>query len=175
MLVARNPPVNAGHAEDRFEPIPGSRRFPGGGHGNPLQYSCLDNPMDTGAWWATGFRVAKSQTQPKRQHGIVKGTLVIVSWALLRKICSSTCEIYGNWQVPKLLWDSVSSQIDLTKSFLAGCWGLDGTEKGVQVAEMSIEAELLPRRSRGAVEYVLAVWEWTWTQRFCKKEWKKSN
>ena len=40
--------------------IPGSGRFPGGGHGNPFQYSCLDNPMDTGAWRATVHGVAKS-------------------------------------------------------------------------------------------------------------------
>ena len=45
--------------------IPGSGRSPGGGHGNPLQYSCLDNPMDRGAWWATVHRIAKSQTQLK--------------------------------------------------------------------------------------------------------------
>ena len=39
--------------------IPGSGRYPGGGHGNPLQYSCLENSMDKGAWWATirGVRV----------------------------------------------------------------------------------------------------------------------
>ena len=42
--------------------IPGSRRSPGEGNGNPLQYSCLENPMDGGAWWATVHRVAKSQT-----------------------------------------------------------------------------------------------------------------
>ena len=42
--------------------IPGSGRSPGGGHGNPLQYSCLENPMDRGAWWATVHGVAKSQT-----------------------------------------------------------------------------------------------------------------
>ena len=43
--------------------IPGSGRFPGGGNGNPLQYSCLENPMDGGAWWATAHGVAKSQTR----------------------------------------------------------------------------------------------------------------
>ena len=43
--------------------IPGSGRFPGGGHSNPLQYSCLENPMDTGAWWATIDRVSKCGTQ----------------------------------------------------------------------------------------------------------------
>ena len=37
-------------------------KIPGGGHGNPLQYSCLENPMDRGAWWATAHRIAKSQT-----------------------------------------------------------------------------------------------------------------
>jgi len=46
--------------------IPGSGRSPGGGHGNPLQYSFLENPMDRGAWWATIRRVAKSLTQLKR-------------------------------------------------------------------------------------------------------------
>ena len=39
---------------------------PGGGHGNPLQYSCLENPMDIEAWWAKGHRVAQKRTQLKR-------------------------------------------------------------------------------------------------------------
>ena len=43
--------------------IPGSGRSPGGGNGNSLQYSCLENPMDRGAWWATVHGVAKGQTQ----------------------------------------------------------------------------------------------------------------
>ena len=43
-------------------PIPGSKRSLGGGHGNPLQYSCLENAMDRGAWRVTVHRVAKSQT-----------------------------------------------------------------------------------------------------------------
>ena len=43
--------------------IPGSGRFPGEGNGNPLQYSCLGNPMDRGAWQATIHEVAKSQTR----------------------------------------------------------------------------------------------------------------
>ena len=42
--------------------IPGLGRSPGGGHGNPLQYSCLENPTDRGAWWATVHGVAKSWT-----------------------------------------------------------------------------------------------------------------
>ena len=46
--------------------IPGSGRSPGGGHGNPLQYFCLENPMDIGTWQATVHRVIKSQTQLKQ-------------------------------------------------------------------------------------------------------------
>ena len=41
--------------------IPGSERLPGEGYGNPLQHSCLENPMDRGAWWATVHGVTKSQ------------------------------------------------------------------------------------------------------------------
>ena len=46
--------------------FPGLGRSPGGGHGNSFQYSCLQNPMDRGAWWATVQRVAQSQTQLNR-------------------------------------------------------------------------------------------------------------
>ena len=45
--------------------VPGSGRSPGEGNGNPLQYSCLENPMDRGAWWTTVHRAAKSQTRLK--------------------------------------------------------------------------------------------------------------
>ena len=51
-LVVKNPLANAGNIRDRGS-IPGSGRSPGGGHSNPLQYSCLKNPMDRGAWQAT--------------------------------------------------------------------------------------------------------------------------
>ena len=50
--AVRNLPANAGDAGD-VGSIPGSGRSPGGGHGNSLQYSCLENPMDRGAWQAT--------------------------------------------------------------------------------------------------------------------------
>ena len=46
-----------------LDSIPGSGRSPEEGNGNPLQYSCLENPMDGGAWWATVHGVAKSQTR----------------------------------------------------------------------------------------------------------------
>ena len=50
--MVKNLPATAGDAGDTGS-IPGSGRSPGGGHGNPLQYSCLENPMERGAWWAT--------------------------------------------------------------------------------------------------------------------------
>ena len=50
--VVKNPPANAQEARD-IGLIPGSGRSPGEGNGNPLQYSCLEKPRDTGAWWAT--------------------------------------------------------------------------------------------------------------------------
>ena len=61
VLVVKNPPTNAGDIRD-MGLIPGLGRSPRGGHGNPLQYSCLENPMDRGAWRATVHRVAKSGT-----------------------------------------------------------------------------------------------------------------
>ena len=61
VLVVKNPPANAGDVRE-VGLILGSGRSPGGGHGNPLHYSCLENPMDRGAWWATVHGVAKSQT-----------------------------------------------------------------------------------------------------------------
>ena len=60
-LVVKNLPANAGDIRD-VGSIPGSERRPGEGNGNPLQYSCLENPRDRGAWQATVHEVAKSQT-----------------------------------------------------------------------------------------------------------------
>ena len=58
--MVKNLPANAGDIRDAGS-IPGSGRSPGGGNGNPHQYSCLENPMDRGAWWAIVHEVAKSQ------------------------------------------------------------------------------------------------------------------
>ena len=63
-LVVKNPPAKAGDIGDTGS-LASSGRSPEGGHGDPLQYSCLENPMDRGAWRATVHRVAKSRTQLK--------------------------------------------------------------------------------------------------------------
>ena len=59
--VVKNPPVNAGDTRDEGL-IPGSGRSPAKGNGNPLQYPCLKNSMDRGAWWATVHGVTESDT-----------------------------------------------------------------------------------------------------------------
>ena len=64
MLASVVVPADAGAIGDAGL-IPGSGRTPGEGHGNPLQYSCLEDPMDRGAWQAMGHKVVKSWTQLK--------------------------------------------------------------------------------------------------------------
>ena len=62
--MIKNLPANGGDTRDEGL-IPGSGKSPGGGQGNPFQYSCLENPMDRGAWWAAVRGVAKIQTRLK--------------------------------------------------------------------------------------------------------------
>ena len=64
-LMVKNLPFNTGDIRDASS-TPGSGRFPGGGHDNPLQYSGLENPMDRAAWWAMVHRVAQSWTLMKQ-------------------------------------------------------------------------------------------------------------
>ena len=82
MVVVKKPPANAGDTRDASS-IPGSGRSPGGGHGNPLQYSCLENPMDSGAWRAAVPMVAELQTTEVTQHA--KG--------VHQSVCRSTCKV----------------------------------------------------------------------------------
>ena len=64
-LVVKNPPANAGNIRDEGS-TPGSERYPGGRHRNPLQYSSLEDSMDRGACWATVHKITESWTQLKR-------------------------------------------------------------------------------------------------------------
>ena len=60
LVVKKRMPANAGDIRD-MDSIPGSGRSPGGGHGNPLQYFCIENPTDRGAWWATVPRAQRAR------------------------------------------------------------------------------------------------------------------
>ena len=66
-LIVKNPPANAGDTKDKGS-VSGSGRSSGGGNGNPLQYSCLENFMDRGSWQATVHVVAKSRTLSEHTH-----------------------------------------------------------------------------------------------------------
>ena len=87
--MVRNLPANAGDGGD-LGLIPGSGISPGGDHGNPFQYSCLENPIDRGAWWSTVHRVAKSQTRLKQLSTVHKGTLMKVH---KRKVTMTTAKL----------------------------------------------------------------------------------
>ena len=98
-LVVKSPPANAGDTGD-VGSIPGSGRSPGGGHGNPLQFSCLENPTDRGAWRATINGVAKSQTQLKQlsmlaghERGAVMNGFSALRETDARELSLSFCKI----------------------------------------------------------------------------------
>ena len=88
--------------------IPSSRRCPGEGHGNPLQYSCLENPMDREAWWATVYGVSKSQTCLKQLSTTQHRNLNNFPRVSLNKArnTGSNQESLG-WVVTKELWVSI--------------------------------------------------------------------
>ena len=87
--VGKEPDLNAGDARDTGS-IPGSGRSPGGGHGNPLQYSCLENPMDRGAWQLQSISQKESDTTEATERSTEK------------KIEMHVKIYYRNWLMP--LW-----------------------------------------------------------------------
>ena len=82
--------------------IPRSGRSPGGGHGNPLQYSCLENPMDRGAWWATVHRVTKSRAWLKWLS-----THAHIYW-VGQKVCLHFNKFFGQPNIYTLIFLSLS-------------------------------------------------------------------
>ena len=104
--VVKNLLANAGDARD-MSSIPGSGRSPGGGNGNPLQYSCLERPMDRGAWWAKVHGVTKSQTQLSEHVGRYKWVKV----KFLKKGLNNLSAMNFIFKRQKL-WDCVSRKIN---------------------------------------------------------------
>ena len=90
VLVVKNLPANTGDLRDPGS-VPGSGRSPGEGNGDPLQYSCLENPMDRGAWWATVHGVAKSRARLKwltaHAHCIINHLLLLLYGVLFCSGC----------------------------------------------------------------------------------------
>ena len=114
--MVKNPPANAGDIRDTGS-IPGLGRSTGGGHGNPLQYCCLENPMDRGAWWAMFHRVTKSWTQLKRLS-MLSMQCVYVNAAKSLQSCPTLSDptdcslpgssVHGIFQARVLEWGAIS-------------------------------------------------------------------
>ena len=107
--MVKNPPANAGDVRDMGW-IPGLGKFPGGGHDNPLQYSCWENSKDRRAWWATVHGVTNSQaglsthTHPLGSAKLLGRTVVENQFMFLGKafasnliLSTSTAQLWG-WQ-----------------------------------------------------------------------------
>ena len=87
--MVKDPPANAGDIRDTSS-FPGSGRSPGGGHGNPLQCSCLENPTDRGAWWAAVHGVTKklvSQEECREKEKFVLFDLLLIVFYCLNLDC----------------------------------------------------------------------------------------
>ena len=101
VLVVKSLPANAGDLRDA-DPIPESGRSPGGGHGNPFQYSCLENLMNRGAWWATVRGVTKSQTGLSERAQHTAHAVEHNQAATRRK--HYRCHCSGRWKIPNTQW-----------------------------------------------------------------------
>ena len=104
-LVVKNPPPSAGDTGDTSS-IPGSGRATGEGSGNPLQYSCLGNPMDRGAWRATVQRVPKSQMQLST-HTQTQTPIAFYqpcNWHQYHFLLKSTLWYQCTWQIENIFW-----------------------------------------------------------------------
>ena len=134
--VVKNPPANEGDTKDAGS-ISGLGKSPGGGNGNLLQYSCLENPMDKGAWQATVHGVVKSWT---RLSNWANTTLILyicgyICFSSLTKFLISIPFFFFFW-ITKLIWNNycgfLGSNSDLiwtlhsfpVLSFPELCWGV---------------------------------------------------
>ena len=118
-LVVKNLPTNAGEIRDASL-IPGSGRCPKEGYGNPLQYSCLENPMDRGTWQATIHRASKSGTWLKQlTHTSTGGQQILnENFSTLRSIpllILSQCQSDNSSKVVQFL---ILFDINFSKTFL---------------------------------------------------------
>ena len=122
VLVIKNPPVNAGDLDSY-----GSGRSPGEGNGNPLQFSCLENPMDREAWWAIVHRVAKSQTRLKWLSTHARVVL------MKKKVTLSCLTLCNNIEACQaLLQDSPCKSIGVgCHSLLQGIFSTQGSKPGL--------------------------------------------
>ena len=132
VLVVKNPPANAGDTRD-MSSIPGSGRSPGGGHGNPHQYSWLENAMDRGAWWtqsigsqrighnwATSLTHSLSAFRDRVCPGLHKNAWYMVPFQKGR----SNLECIKRWLLVSLMWFLVTDLKQQT-SYISVVFNMD--------------------------------------------------
>ena len=125
-LEVKNMLANAGDAGDRGS-IPGSGRSPGKGNGNPLQYSCLENPMDRGTWAAV-HGVAKSQTRLKQLSAHTSDTALRASVSWSGQSATKDCVLVNvplllvQVHVPNVEWGQTNRNVRVwsRETFIAG-------------------------------------------------------
>ena len=123
--------------------IPGSERSPGGGHGNPLLYSCLKNPMDRGAWQATVHKITKSQTRLKQPsmhtHDKPREHIKKQRHHFVDK--DSYSQSYGFSSSHVWMWELVHKE----------CWAPKNWCFGIVVLETTLKTPLTARRSNPSI------------------------
>ena len=117
-LVVKNPPANADIRD--ASSIPGSGISPGEGHGNPLQYSCMENPMDRGTWWTAVHAVSKSQTRFSDQTTMNNMCLYMLCVCILQTIWRWSPEKSNRslMEVLKHLYCNYETKYPYTHSFI---------------------------------------------------------
>ena len=120
-LVVKNLPAKVGDTRDKGL-IPGSERSPKRGNGHPLQYSCLKNPMDRGAWRATVYEAAESQTWLRKKSSVYHLTIYL-----------STIYPVGSVCVENHDWHTAAAAAELLQSYLTLCDPIDGSPTGFSV------------------------------------------
>ena len=132
-LRGKESACNAGDTGD-LGLIPGSERSPGAGNGNPLQYSCLENPMDRGAWRAILHRVAKSWTRLKWLS--VHARMYTHTWTC---VCASMCVVFWvKWESPGLTASRAVSVLLPTDPALLGKLSCLGMLSGCEGPALSL-------------------------------------
>ena len=148
-LVVKNPPVSSGEGRDTGS-IPGLGRSPGGGHSNPLQYSCLENPTDRGAWQAAVHRVANHWTRLKQpsMHACRSGKCFWDCEVVYTNVRIARCfkwrglqmQLISHWPIVLILCFGENRDKDCFL-FLSGCealWDRDLSQASPGGCEISV-------------------------------------
>ena len=137
----KEPTANAGDVRNRSS-IPKSGRFPGGGHESPLQYSCLENPMDRGTWWAIVYRGAKSRTWLKQLSTLARSKVLwsdtLVMWASLAAQTIKNLPAMLETPVRSMGWeDPLEKRMATYSSILA--WRIPWTEEPCRLQSTGLQ------------------------------------